>query len=118
MEFCDGGTLAERLESGPLSAREAADLVQKVARAMHVAHQRGIVHRDLKPLNILLSGPDRQPKISDFGLARQLDMDSGHTQPGVVKGTPSYMAPEQAAGQTVSARQPTSMRWGPCCMSC
>src|SRR5262249_6535069 len=73
-------------------------LVETLARAMHYAHQRGVVHRDLKPGNILLT-PDGQPKITDFGLARQLECESSFTQPGAIMGTPSYMAPEQAMGR-------------------
>src|SRR5204863_9183221 len=62
------------------------------------AHERGIVHRDLKPSNIML-GADGTPKIADFGLAKRLDDDSGHTHTGEILGTPSYMAPEQAEGK-------------------
>src|SRR5208337_5303439 len=66
--------------------------------AVHAAHQRGILHRDLKPANILLTA-DGTPKITDFGLAKQLDQDSGRTRSGEIMGTASYMPPEQAAGQ-------------------
>src|SRR5581483_2235745 len=69
-----------------------------LARAMHVAHARGIVHRDLKPANVLLTA-DGIPKISDFGLAKRLDQAISQTKSGVIMGTPSYMAPEQARGQ-------------------
>jgi hypothetical protein len=71
--------------------------VEVLARAMQLAHSRNVVHRDLKPANVLLAA-DGTPKITDFGLARQLDADSGATQAGAVMGTPSYMAPEQASG--------------------
>ena len=81
----------------PMPAREAARLVEVLARAMQLAHSRNVVHRDLKPANILLTA-DGTPKITDFGLARHLDTDSGETQPGAVMGTASYMAPEQASG--------------------
>ena len=80
-----------------MPAREAAKLVEALARAMQLAHSRNVVHRDLKPANILLAA-DGTPKITDFGLARQTDSDSGETQAGAVMGTPSYMAPEQASG--------------------
>src|SRR5262249_32792413 len=98
----EGGSLAQKLRSKPLPAAEAARLVELLARAMHLAHSRNVVHRDLKPGNVLLAG-DGTPKVSDFGLARQLDADSGQTQDGAVLGTPSYMAPEQAAGYTHDA---------------
>jgi hypothetical protein len=99
LEYCAGGSLDRKLNGTPLASREAADLVGKLARAMHQAHQKGILHRDLKPANVLL-GEDGTPKITDFGLAKKLDGLSGQTQSGAVLGTPSYMAPEQAAGQT------------------
>ncbi len=98
LEFVDGGSLAQKLVGTPLPARQAAGLVETLARAMHAAHERGIVHRDLKPANVLLTA-DGTPKITDFGLAKRLDADTVQTQSGAVMGTPSYMAPEQAAGK-------------------
>jgi tetratricopeptide (TPR) repeat protein len=104
LELCRGGTLAERLRHGPLPPRTAADVVARLAGAMQAAHEQGVIHRDLKPSNVLLGeGPevslgDCPVKVSDFGLAKQLDA-SGHTEPGQVVGTPCYMAPEQAAGK-------------------
>jgi serine/threonine-protein kinase len=79
--------------------RLAVDLVRKVALAVHFAHSRGILHRDLKPANILVDR-DGEPHITDFGLAKRLDQDSGETHSGLVIGTPDYMSPEQAAGNT------------------
>lgn len=98
LEFCSGGSLAAKLAGKPVPPWEAAKLVESLARAMHVAHERGIVHRDLKPANVLLMS-DGTPKITDFGLAKQLDAENGQTKSGMVMGTPSYMAPEQAAGK-------------------
>jgi len=97
LEFVDGGTLASKLRGQAMPTGEAVNLVEPLAWAMQLAHSRNVVHRDLKPANILLAA-NGTPKISDFGLARQLDRDSGTTQAGAVMGTPSYMAPEQAAG--------------------
>jgi hypothetical protein len=98
MEFVEGGSLAQKLAGIPQAARPAAALVEQLARAVEVAHQNGIIHRDLKPANVLLTA-DGTPKITDFGLAKRLEGDSGLTRSGAILGTPSYMAPEQARGQ-------------------
>jgi tetratricopeptide (TPR) repeat protein/tRNA A-37 threonylcarbamoyl transferase component Bud32 len=101
LEFIDGQSLERRLRQAPLPPREAAGLVQTVARALHHAHERNIVHRDLKPSNVLLDAAGT-PRIADFGLARKLEDTEGLTPSGAVLGTPSYMAPEQAQGNTRS----------------
>jgi len=101
LEYVAGGSLKQHLDGTPQSARQAARLVQVLARAVHCAHEHGVIHRDLKPANILLDA-EGQPHITDFGLAKMLDAGAspnGPTQTGVVVGTPSYMAPEQAAGE-------------------
>jgi WD40 repeat protein len=98
LEYVDGGSLAQRLDGTPWPAQQAGSLAETLARAMHAAHQRGIVHRDLKPGNVLLTATGI-PKITDFGLVKRLDDQPGLTQSNAVVGTPSYMAPEQAAGK-------------------
>jgi tetratricopeptide (TPR) repeat protein len=129
LEYVEGGSLAQRLDGTPVPARQAAALVEALARAVHSAHECGIVHRDLKPANVLLQrrtttdstdSTDKKkresassvssvlsvveflPKITDFGLAKDLSEEagSGHTRTGTILGTPSYMAPEQAEGKS------------------
>jgi WD40 repeat protein len=127
MELVEGGSLEGRLRQGTLPPREAAALVQTLARAMHHAHQKGIVHRDLKPANVLLSISDASqkrpgeerfceaslngcvPKVTDFGLAKRLDTEQGKTLAGAVMGTPSYMAPEQARGRNEEVKEPADV---------
>jgi WD40 repeat protein/tRNA A-37 threonylcarbamoyl transferase component Bud32 len=98
LELLERGSLAGRLDGTPQPAAAAARLVESLARAVEHAHQRGVIHRDLKPANVLLA-EDGSPKVTDFGLARFLDDAAGKTLTGQVMGTPSYMAPEQAAGK-------------------
>ncbi len=98
MAFVEGESLAKKVAEGPLPPREAAQMVKTVAASVEYAHQKGIIHRDLKPANVLLDGQG-QPKVTDFGLAKQLKGDSGLTGTGQILGTPSYMPPEQAAGK-------------------
>jgi serine/threonine protein kinase len=108
-EYLEGRTLREEIRSGPLGEARALDIARAVAAALQAAHDRGIVHRDLKPENIIVTG-NGGVKILDFGLA-QFDVAAQDlasvtrlTEPGVIAGTPPYMAPEQLLGQPTSAR--------------
>ncbi|HTK73924.1 MAG TPA: protein kinase [Gemmataceae bacterium] len=98
MEFVDGGNLADRLSAGRMAEREAAGLVRVLAAAVDFAHRHDVIHRDLKPANVLL-GAGGAMKLSDFGLAKLLDDDRGHTRDDTILGTAGYMAPEMARGQ-------------------
>jgi hypothetical protein len=98
LEFVSGGNLAQQLNGTPMPPRRAAQLLLDLARAVQHAHEQGIVHRDLKPANVLLTETG-VAKITDFGLAKLLDVEQGQTHTGAVLGSPSYMAPEQAAGK-------------------
>jgi TolB-like protein/tRNA A-37 threonylcarbamoyl transferase component Bud32 len=97
MKFIEGGPLDQLFKREPMPIRPAAELIAKLARAVHYAHQRGILHRDIKPGNILLD-TQGEPHLADFGLARLTETDSGITGTLDTLGTPSYMAPEQALG--------------------
>jgi serine/threonine-protein kinase len=108
MEYVDGGSLGQKLAGTPQPARQAADLMAKLADAVQAAHAAGIVHRDLKPANILLTS-DGTPKVTDFGLARHFGEDQTLTLSGARVGTPSYMAPEQASGKANTAGPPSDV---------
>src|SRR5437867_6746430 len=99
MKFIEGGQLDEVVKRTPMSIARAVELIAKVARTVHYAHEHGILHRDIKPGNILLDAKG-EPLLTDFGLARLVEAESTITRTLEVMGTPSYMAPEQAAGET------------------
>jgi eukaryotic-like serine/threonine-protein kinase len=99
MKFADGGTLREAATQFS-EPRDAARLIATIARAVHHAHERGILHRDLKPGNVLLDGAERRPFVSDFGLAKWMGRESRLTLAQSALGTPHYIAPEQAAGNS------------------
>lgn len=99
MGFVEGQSLGDRVKNSPLAPLEAAELTRKIATAVAYAHQHGVIHRDLKPSNVLLNAAG-EPKVTDFGLAKRVEGNSGLTQTGAVMGTPGYMPPEQAAGRT------------------
>jgi len=102
-EYIDGENLKELVaRGGPLDPQDAIPLALQVARALSFAHERGLVHRDVKPQNVLLND-DGQAKVTDFGIARSLDVH-GVTQTGTVLGTSDYIAPEQARGQKVDPK--------------
>jgi TolB-like protein/predicted Ser/Thr protein kinase len=108
MKFVEGGQLDEVVKHTPLSIRQAVELIAKVARTVHYAHEHGILHRDIKPGNILLDAKG-QPHLTDFGLARLVESESTVTRTLEVLGTPSYMAPEQAAGNTTQLTKATDV---------
>jgi serine/threonine protein kinase/tetratricopeptide (TPR) repeat protein len=108
MRFVEGDPLDEIVDRGPVSAREAAELMAKVARTVHYAHEHGILHRDIKPGNILLDA-NGEPHLTDFGLARLVEHGSTITGSLEVMGTPSYMAPEQAVGNNAAVGKPTDV---------
>ena len=108
MKFIEGGQLDEVVRRTPMSIRQAADLIAKVARTVHYAHGHGILHRDIKPGNILLDAKG-EPHLTDFGLARLVESESSVTQTLDVLGTPSYMAPEQAVGNNAAVSSATDV---------
>jgi serine/threonine protein kinase/Tfp pilus assembly protein PilF len=108
MKFVEGGQLDEVVRRKPISIRQAAELVAKMARTVHYAHEHGIVHRDIKPGNILLDVKG-EPHLTDFGLARLVETESAMTRTMEVLGTPSYMAPEQAVGNNAQFTSATDV---------
>jgi len=108
MKFVEGGQLDQVVEREPISIRRAVELIAKLARTVHYAHEHGILHRDIKPGNILLD-PKGEPLLTDFGLARLVETESTVSRTTDVLGTPSYMAPEQAAGETTKLNKATDI---------
>jgi TolB-like protein/Tfp pilus assembly protein PilF/predicted Ser/Thr protein kinase len=108
MKFVEGGQLDEVVRRSPISIRQAVELIAKIARIVHYAHEHGILHRDIKPGNILLDA-NGEPHLTDFGLARLLETESSVTQTLDVLGTPSYMAPEQAVGNNAAVSSATDV---------
>jgi len=108
MKLIEGGQLDEVVKRTPMPVRQAAELMAKVARTVHYAHEHGILHRDIKPGNILLDAKG-EPHLTDFGLARLLESESTVTRTLEVLGTPSYMAPEQAAGNNTNLTSATDV---------
>ncbi|HET6888628.1 MAG TPA: serine/threonine-protein kinase, partial [Candidatus Udaeobacter sp.] len=108
MNFVEGGQLDEVVRREPIPIRRAAELIAKVARTVHYAHEHGILHRDIKPGNILLDAKG-EPHLTDFGLARLVEAESTVTRTLEAIGTPSYMAPEQAAGNNAAVGKATDV---------
>ena len=104
MDLVEGGDLESWQKGKPMEDMAAARLITEIANAAAYAHGEGIVHRDLKPQNILMDA-DGKPHVTDFGIAKRLDGDSQLTLTGVIMGSPSYMSPEQAAGETTTIRE-------------
>ncbi|MFZ0917209.1 MAG: protein kinase [Candidatus Udaeobacter sp.] len=108
MQFVEGGQLDDVVRRKPMSIRKAAELIAKMARTVHYAHEHGILHRDIKPGNILLDQKG-EPHLTDFGLARLVETESTMTRTLEVMGTPSYMAPEQAVGNNAGVSSATDV---------
>ena len=108
MKFVEGGQLDEVARREPMPIRRAVELIAKVARTVHYAHEHGILHRDIKPGNILLDAKG-EPHLTDFGLARLVESESSVTHTLEVLGTPSYMAPEQAVGNNAAVSSVTDV---------
>ena len=118
MKFIEGGQLDEVVKHKTMPIRRAVELIAKVARTVHYAHEHGILHRDIKPGNILLDGKG-EPHLTDFGLARLVETESTITRTMEVLGTPSYMAPEQAVGNNAALTAPQMCTgWARCFTNC
>jgi len=101
MQYVDGKALDKKIASAEISPRRAAMLTRKIAGALHHAHEHAILHRDVKPSNVIVS-EDGEPRIMDFGLARDVESEARVTRSGYTLGTPQYMSPEQAEGRLAS----------------
>ena len=99
MDYIEGRDLSDLIRSGDITTRRALDIAAQVAIALDYAHRRGVIHRDIKPSNIMIDADDRI-HIMDFGLAKQVDSDTKFTRTGTTIGTPAYMPPEQASGES------------------
>jgi serine/threonine protein kinase/tetratricopeptide (TPR) repeat protein len=108
MKFIEGGQLDEVIRRAPMSVQQSAELISRVARTVHYAHEHGMLHRDIKPGNILID-VNGGPHLTDFGLARLIESESTVTRTVEVMGTPSYMAPEQAAGSNAAVTPATDV---------
>src|SRR5437667_12899877 len=108
MKLIEGGKLEEVAKQEPMPIRRAVELIAKVARTVHYAHEHGILHRDIKPGNVLLDR-NGEPHLTDFGLARLVETESTVTHTMEVLGTPSYMAPEQAVGNNARVSSATDI---------
>ncbi|HEY1469123.1 MAG TPA: serine/threonine-protein kinase, partial [Candidatus Acidoferrum sp.] len=108
MQFVEGGQLDQANSSAPMSIRRVVEFIAKIAHTVHYAHEHGILHRDIKPGNILLDERG-EPHLTDFGLARLIETESTLTRTSDVMGTPSYMAPEQAAGNNAAVSGATDV---------
>lgn len=108
MELISGGTLADELKAGPVESHKAAQLVEQIALGVAACHAQGILHRDLKPANVLL-GSDGVPRVTDFGLAKFVDTGNCLTMSHAILGTPSFMSPEQARGESHTVHRATDV---------
>ena len=108
MQLEEGGQLDQLVGREPLPLRRAAEIIASLARTVQYAHERGILHRDIKPGNILLDA-EGEPHLADFGLARLVETESTVTRTMEVLGTPSYIAPEQAAGKSAQLTSATDV---------